>query len=132
MINLLAQQMFGIQGPVINLYGWGGLIFHASLNTISFMFLMLVGFFKQMDASYEEAAITLGANKLKVMRTITFPMLMPAVLSISLLVFIHGLELFEIRCCSAIPAASMSSLTKSTACCLTGIRRNMALPLRCR
>jgi iron(III) transport system permease protein len=94
-INQLARDLFGIQGPVINLYGWGGLIFHASLNTISFMFLMLVGFFKQMDASYEEAAITLGASKLKVMRTITFPMLMPAVLSISLLVFIHGLESFE-------------------------------------
>jgi iron(III) transport system permease protein len=94
-INLVAQQVFGIQGPVINLYGWGGLVFHASLNTISFMFLMLVGFFKQMDASYEEAAITLGASKLKVMTTITFPMLAPAILSISLLVFIHGLESFE-------------------------------------
>ena len=56
---------------------------------------MLVGFFKQMDASYEEAAITLGASKLKVMITITFPMLAPAILSISLLVFIHGLESFE-------------------------------------
>ena len=84
-----------MQGPVINLYGWGGLIFHASLNTISFMFLMLVGFFKQMDASYEEAAITLGASKLKLMLTITFPMLAPAILSMSLLVFIHGLESFE-------------------------------------
>ncbi len=59
------------------------------------MFLMLVGFFKQMDASYEEAATTSGASKLKVMMTITFPMLAPAILSISLLVFIHGLELFE-------------------------------------
>jgi iron(III) transport system permease protein len=94
-INQLAQQFFGAQGPIINLYGWGGLIFHASLNTISFMFLMLVGFFKQMDASYEEAATTSGASKLKVMMTITFPMLAPAILSISLLVFIHGLESFE-------------------------------------
>jgi iron(III) transport system permease protein len=94
-INQVAQQLFGIKGPIINLYGWGGLIFHASLNTISFMFLMLVGFFKQMDASYEEAAITLGASKLKVMRTITLPMLAPAILSISLLVFVHGLESFE-------------------------------------
>lgn len=94
-INQLAQQFFGAQGPIINLYGWGGLIFHASLNTISFMFLMLVGFFKQMDASYEEAATTSGASKLKVMTTITFPMLAPAILSISLLVFIQGLESFE-------------------------------------
>ncbi|MFM1814368.1 MAG: hypothetical protein RLZ98_1063 [Pseudomonadota bacterium] len=94
-INLLAQQWFGIEGGVINLYGWGGLIFHSSMNTISFIFMMLVGFFRQMDASYEEAAITLGASKFKVMMTITFPMLMPAILSISLLVFISGLESFE-------------------------------------
>ena len=94
-INQLAQQLFGTQQPVINLYGWGGLIFHASLNTISFMFLMLVGFFKQMDSSYEEAAITLGAGKIRLMTTITFPMLAPAILSMSLLVFIHGLESFE-------------------------------------
>ena len=94
-INQLAQELFGVRGPIINLYGWGGLIFHASLSTISFMFLMLVGFFKQMDSSYEEAAITLGASKLKLMLTITFPMLAPAILSISLLVFIHGLESFE-------------------------------------
>src|SRR4029079_8930823 len=70
-------------------------IFDASLNTISFMFLMLVGFFKQMASSYEEAAITLGASKLKLMLTIPFPMRGPAILSISLLVFIHGLESFE-------------------------------------
>ena len=95
LINTFAQQWFGVQGNVINLYGWGGLIFHASMNTISFMFMMLVGFFRQMDASYEEAAITLGASKFKVMTTITFPMLMPAILSISLLVFVSGLESFE-------------------------------------
>lgn len=39
--------------------------------------------------------MTLGASKLKVMTTVTFPMLMPAILSISLLVFVHGLESFE-------------------------------------
>ena len=95
LINILAADWFGIREPVINLYGWGGLIFHASLGTISFMFLMLVGFFKTMDASYEEAAITLGANKYRAMLTITLPMLTPAIMSVSMLVFIHGLESFE-------------------------------------
>lgn len=95
LINILAADWFGIREPVINLHGWGGLIFHASLGTISFMYLMLVGFFQSMDASYEEAAITLGANKYKAMFTITFPMLTPAIMSVSMLVFIHGLESFE-------------------------------------
>jgi iron(III) transport system permease protein len=95
LINQWARDLFGIQGNIINLYGWGGLIFHSSLNTISFMFLMLVGFFKAMDSSYEEAAVTLGASKYKTLFTVTFPMLMPAILSVSILVFVHGLESFE-------------------------------------
>jgi iron(III) transport system permease protein len=95
LINLLAQQWFGISGPVINLYGWGGLIFHSSLSTIALMSLMLIGFFRMMDASYEEAAVTLGANKYRAALTITLPMLTPAILSVSLLVFVHGLESFE-------------------------------------
>ena len=95
LINQWARDLFGITGNVINLYGWGGLIFHSSLNTISFMFLMLVGFFKAMDSSYEEAAVTLGANRYKTLFTITFPMLAPAILSVSILVFVHGLESFE-------------------------------------
>ncbi len=95
LINQWARDLFGIEGNVINLYGWGGLIFHSSLNTISFMFLMLVGFFKAMDASYEEAAVTLGASRYKTLFTITFPMLTPAILSVSILVFVHGLESFE-------------------------------------
>jgi iron(III) transport system permease protein len=95
LINQWARDWFGATGTVIDLYGWGGLIFHASLNTIAFLFLMLVGFFKTMDASYEEAARTLGASKTKVLFTITLPMLMPAILSISILVFVHGLESFE-------------------------------------
>jgi iron(III) transport system permease protein len=95
LINQWARDLFGFEGNVINLYGWGGLIFHSSLNTISFMFLMLVGFFKAMDSSYEEAAVTLGANRYKTLFTITFPMLTPAILSVSILVFVHGLESFE-------------------------------------
>jgi len=95
LINLWAKDLFGIQGNVINLYGWTGLIFHSSLSTISFIFLMMVGFFKSMDASFEEAAITLGANKYKTTFVITLPMMAPAIIGISILVFVQGLESFE-------------------------------------
>jgi len=95
LINQWARDWFGATDNIIDLYGWTGLIFHSSLHTISFMFLMLVGFFKAMDSSFEEQAITLGASKTKVLFTITFPMLAPAILSVSILVFVHGLESFE-------------------------------------
>jgi len=95
LINLFARDWFGIEGPVIDLYGWGGLIFHSSLNTISLMFLLLVGFFYRMDSTYEEASVTLGASKYRTVFTVTLPMLSPAILGLSVLVFAHGLESFE-------------------------------------
>jgi iron(III) transport system permease protein len=95
LINQAARGLFGIEGNVINLYGWFGLIFHASLGSISFIFIMLVGFFKNMDTSYEEAANVHGASRIGTILTITLPLLAPAILSISILVFVHGLESFE-------------------------------------
>lgn len=95
LINEWAREWFGTTGPIINLYGWGGLIFHASLSTISLMFLMLVGFFHAMDSSYEEAATTLGASKYRTIFTITLPMMSPAILSVSVLIFASGLDSFE-------------------------------------
>jgi iron(III) transport system permease protein len=76
-------------------HGWFGLIFHSSLSSISFMFLMLVSFFHNMDSSYEEASVTLGATKYETAFNITLPMLSPAILSISILVFASGLDSFE-------------------------------------
>jgi iron(III) transport system permease protein len=95
LINQFARDWFGATGNVINLYGWGGLIFHSSLSTISLLFLMLVGFFYSMDSSYEEASVTLGASKYRTVFTVTLPMLAPAILGLSVLTFAHGLESFE-------------------------------------
>jgi iron(III) transport system permease protein len=95
LINQFARDWLGASGNVINLYGWGGLIFHSSLSTISLIFLMLVGFFHSMDSSYEEASVTLGASKYRTVFTITLPMMSPAILAISVLIFASGLDSFE-------------------------------------
>ncbi len=95
LINLFARQWFGIEQPVIDLFGWGGLIFHSVLSTTSLIFLLLVGFFHTMDASFEEASVTLGASKGKTFFLITLPMLSPAILSVSVLIFASGLDSFE-------------------------------------
>src|SRR5512145_2602014 len=51
LINQLFIQVFGARGPVINIYGWDGLLFHSVLSTTSFLYLLLVGFFYNMDPS---------------------------------------------------------------------------------
>jgi iron(III) transport system permease protein len=95
LINTLARQWFDIQEPVINLYGWGGMIFHSSLSATALLFLLLVGFFHSMDTTYEEASVTLGASKTRTLFLITLPMMAPAILSTSILVFASGLDSFE-------------------------------------
>ncbi|MDE0214740.1 MAG: iron ABC transporter permease [Deltaproteobacteria bacterium] len=95
LINQFARDWFGIQGPVIDLYGWTGLIFHSTLSTTALMFLMLAGFFYSMDSSFEEASVTLGASKYRTIFTITLPMMSPAILATSVLIFASGLDSFE-------------------------------------
>ncbi len=95
LINQFAKSWFGIQGPVIDLYGWTGLIFHSTLSTTALIFLMLVGFFYSMDSSFEEASVTLGASKYRTIFTITLPMMSPAILATSVLIFASSLDSFE-------------------------------------
>ena len=95
LINVFASRWFGVQGPIIDLYGWGGLIFHSSLSATALVFLLLVGFFYSMDSAYEEASVTLGASKYRTIFTVTLPMLAPAILGVSVLMFASGLDAFE-------------------------------------
>src|SRR5205085_7614024 len=52
--------------------------------------------FKAIDVEVEEAAQNLGASRARVLRTVTLPLVMPAILAGSLLVFIEALENFGV------------------------------------
>jgi ABC-type Fe3+ transport system permease subunit len=95
LINQFFFSYFGVREPVVNIYGWGGLIFHSVLSTTAFLYLLLVGFFYNMDPSYEEASTACGASQFLTTFKITLPMLLPAILGVSILSFIRGLESFE-------------------------------------
>jgi iron(III) transport system permease protein len=95
LINQFFIRFFGARGPVINIYGWDGLLFHSVLSTTSFLYLLLVGFFYNMDPAYEEASAASGANSRQTTFRITLPMILPAILGVSILSFIRALESFE-------------------------------------
>jgi iron(III) transport system permease protein len=95
LINQFFSTYFGARQPVVNIYGWGGLIFHSVLGTTAFLYLLLVGFFYNMDPAYEEASTACGANQFLTTFKITLPMLLPAILGVSILSFIRALESFE-------------------------------------
>ena len=81
-------------GPV-NIYTMGGMIFLDGLRGVTTVFLLIVGAFRAMDPTLEEAARIAGARARTTFRRITLPTLLPALLAAFLYSFISSMESFE-------------------------------------
>lgn len=67
------------------------------IQTLSFFpiaYLNLKGILESIDTAVENAALNLGASRLKVFTTITLPLAIPGIFSSLLLVFIKSIEDF--------------------------------------
>jgi iron(III) transport system permease protein len=64
----------------------------------------MVGAMRAMDPALEEAAVTSGASPLRTLRTVTLPILTPALASGALIMFVRGLESFEVPALIGIPS----------------------------
>jgi len=71
------------------IYGPKGIILALTLNLYPFVFLMVSASISSIDASLEEASSNLGATPWRTFRTVTVPLLTPAILGGALLVFLH-------------------------------------------
>lgn len=76
------------------IYGPRGIILALTLNLYPFVFLLVSAAILAIDASLEEAAANLGANPWRVFRTVTAPLLTPAILGGALLVFLTAIADF--------------------------------------
>jgi putative spermidine/putrescine transport system permease protein len=72
----------------------GGLVVGHVLITLPFVFLAVSSVLYNFDASLEEAARSLGANRLTTFHRITLPLIKPGVISGGLLAFIVSFDLF--------------------------------------
>jgi iron(III) transport system permease protein len=94
----------GLETPIFNGYSMGGMIWAEGVDNFSLPFLLMAAAFRSMDPSLEEAAQTAGAGVWTTMRTVTLPVLLPAVLATLLISFIRALESFEAPAIMGIPA----------------------------
>lgn len=76
----------GINTPAI--YGPVGIVLVYTLQAFPYVFLMVSSGLKSVDQSVEDAAINLGRRPLQVVRTIILPLVVPAITSGALLVFV--------------------------------------------
>jgi iron(III) transport system permease protein len=103
-LNQLFAGAFGLEQGPFNIYSYGGIIFVMALHSASFVYLLIVAAFRNLDASLEESAHLSGADGWKVFRTITLPLVLPALSGAVLLTFISGLEAFETPAVLGTPA----------------------------
>jgi iron(III) transport system permease protein len=103
-LNKFAAYCCGIETPLFNAYSMAAMIWAEGVDNFSVPFLLMAAAFRSMDPSLEEAAQTAGAGLWTTMRTVTLPVLLPAVLATLLLSFIRAIESFEAPAIMGIPA----------------------------
>ncbi|MFG0214256.1 ABC transporter permease [Brevibacillus porteri] len=81
------KELFGLAQVPFSLKGiWGVVVVH-TFTMYTYFFMTATAAIKGLDPSLEEAAASLGANRFTVWRRIILPMLTPAMVASSLLVF---------------------------------------------
>lgn len=87
---------WGIPLDFLNIYSLGGVIWVLSLFYTPYVYLFVIAPMRQMDAALEDAARVHGASFWYTLRHITIPLLMPALLSGALVVFVTSAGLFDV------------------------------------
>ena len=94
-LNLIFQWVTGSTWSPIEVYSYGGIIWHLMQYATPFLFLLVVDAFRAMDPALEEAASMSGASRWRVFRTTTLVLMLPVLSSAFVLSFIRGIEAFE-------------------------------------
>ena len=85
---------FGIEPPSI--YGAFGIILALSLSYFPYVLLIVQGALAAADPFIEECAFVMGASRWRVLRTITFPLVLPSIAAGAIIVFIKALGNFGV------------------------------------
>ena len=91
--GLVTKQILGMrftQG-INDIYGLDGLIFVQTITFFPVAYLIIRSMLERIDASMEEAALSLGASKFHIFRTVTLPLLVPGLAGSFLLLFVESL-----------------------------------------
>jgi len=95
-LNALIGNALGLKQAPFNIYTMAGMIWALAAHYFPLAYLLLGPAFRALDVRMEEAAQTSGASQRQITWRVTLPMMRPAVLSTLLLLFIRGLESFEV------------------------------------
>jgi iron(III) transport system permease protein len=92
----LLQSLTGLAVPANMVYGLVPCAICLGIHYAPFAYILIGGILRNMDANLEEAATILGASRFKILRRVTLPIVLPALLSTVLLVFASSISSYTV------------------------------------
>lgn len=92
----MLESLLGVCMPEWFVFGLFPMIIVIGLHYSPFAYLLIGGILKNMDATLEESATILKASRATIIRRITIPIVMPAILSTFLLIFSSGFSSYTV------------------------------------
>lgn len=104
-VGLLNQVIAAAGGPadLLNIYSVGGVIWVLALFYTPYVYLFVISPMRRMDPALEDAARAHGAGFWLTLRYVTAPLMMPALMSGALVVFVTSAGLFDVPLALASP-----------------------------
>ncbi len=93
-INRFFIDVLGFDGPIFDIYTYAGIILVETMYLFPFVFIQVSGALERMDPTLEESARISGADLLTITRRITIPLVLPSILSGSLLIMLYSMAHF--------------------------------------
>lgn len=84
----------GIDGPIMNIYSYTGIMLVETMYLFPFVFIQVSGALERMDPTLEESARISGASLFTITRKITIPLVLPSILSGALLIMLYSMAHF--------------------------------------
>ncbi len=96
LVNRLATELLGIQGPVINVATPAGIVLIMALYFVPYAYLTVAASLRNMDPALEEAAYLNGSGVMATAVRVTLPIVRPALLSAVFFIFVLAAGTFAI------------------------------------
>ena len=82
---------------------WGIVLVHLMTGTVAVQVMLLTPAFRGLNASLEEASLSLGAGPITTLRRVIVPALLPVIVVVTLVGIIRSMDAFEIELVLGIP-----------------------------
>jgi iron(III) transport system permease protein len=112
LLNTFFRDVLDLPWLTFNIFSMKGLVLVTVIHTFPFVFLLAESALQGVDASYEQAAQILGASKWRTALVITGPLVMPAILSGTLIAFVNSIALFGSQAIIGLPARIVTLPTR--------------------